>query len=109
MDAPLSDCIIEEQRIALRFLSAKEIKPAEILVLAPYGACAMNQRNVYEWVERYKARKSVMDESGTGRPSALRTEEHTQRVNALIRENRRITFTLVAAILGLKDQHDHCA
>jgi transposase len=56
MVAPLSDCTIEEQRAVVRFLWAKGVKSAEIhrRMLTQYGASTMHQRNIYEWIERYK-------------------------------------------------------
>jgi len=52
----LQDCTIEEQRGVVRFLWAEGVKPVEIhrRMLAQYGQNTMNQRKVYEWVERFK-------------------------------------------------------
>jgi transposase len=88
--APLSDCTIEEQRAVVRFLWAEKIKSAEIhrRMLAQYGARTMHQRNIYEWIGRFKeGRTSVTDESRHGRPSTSRTDQHIQRVDALITED----------------------
>jgi len=56
MDPTLQDCIIEEQRGVVRFLWAEGVKPVEIHrhKLAQYGQSTMSQRNIYEWVERFK-------------------------------------------------------
>jgi transposase len=90
MAVPLSDCTIEEQRTVVRFLWSEGVKSAEIhrRMLAEYGACTMHQRRIYEWIERFKeGRTSVTDESRPGRLSTSRTDQHIQRVNALIRED----------------------
>ena len=56
MDAPLRDCTIEERGV-VRFLWAEGAKPVEIhcRMLAQYGHSTMSQRNVYEWVGRFKS------------------------------------------------------
>jgi hypothetical protein len=90
MSAPLSDCTIEEQHAIVHFMWAEEVKSAELhcWILAQYGARTMLQRKIYEWIERFKeGRTSVMDESRPGHPSTSRTDQHIQRVDALIRED----------------------
>jgi len=62
----------------------------------------MNQRKVYEWVERFKSgRTHVTDEGRSGRPSTSRTQDHIYRADAMIREDRRITVSKVAAHLDI--------
>jgi len=71
MDPPLQDCIIKECGM-VQFLWAEGVKPVEIhrRVLAQYGQSTMSQRQVYEWVERFKSgRACVTDEGRSGRPS----------------------------------------
>lgn len=65
MGAPLSDCLIDEQRTVESFLSAEGVKPAEMhcRMLAHYGAHAIDRRKVYALMKHFKARKaSVKDE-----------------------------------------------
>ena len=46
-------------------------------MLAQYGQSTMNQRKVYEWVERFKScRTRVTDEGRSGQPSTSRTQDH---------------------------------
>jgi transposase len=93
MAAPLSDCTIEEQRAIVRFSWAEVVKSSEIhrRILAQYGARTMHQRKIYEWIEGFKeGRSNVTDESRPGRPSTSRTDQHIQKVDALIREDRRL-------------------
>jgi hypothetical protein len=90
MAASLSDCTIEEQCAVMRFLWAEEVKSAEIhrRMLAQYEARTMHQRKIYEWIECFKeGRTSVTNESRPGDPWTSRTDQHIQRVDALIREN----------------------
>jgi transposase len=59
----------------------------------------MDQRKIYERIERFKeGRTSVTDESRPGRPSTSRTDQHIQRMYALIREDRQLTLAHVAQV-----------
>ena len=104
MEAQLQDCTIEEQRGVLRFLWAEGVKPMEIhhRMLAQYGQSTMNQQKVYEWVERFKlGRTCVTDEGRSGQPSTSHTQDHIDRAGAMIREDRWITVSDVAAHLDI--------
>jgi hypothetical protein len=90
MAVALSICTIKEQRTIVRFLWAEGVKSVELLLrmFAHYGACTMHQRKICEWIERFKeGRTSVMD-------------QHIQRVDAFIKEDRQLTLTLVAVWLA---------
>jgi len=78
MDAPLQDCTIEGQRGVVRFLWAEGVKPVEIhcRMLTQYGQSTMSQREVYEWVEKFKSgRTRVTDEGQSGWPSTSRSRK----------------------------------
>jgi transposase len=99
MAAPLSDYTIEEQRTVVRFLWAEGLNSSPDVGTA--CSTHMHQRQTYEWIERFKeGRTSVTDESRPGRPSTSRTDQHIQRVDALIREDRRLTLARVAVRLA---------
>jgi len=103
MDAPLQDCTIKECGV-VRFLWAEGVKPVEIQhrMLARYGQTTMSQRKVYEWVERFKSGQTrVTNEGRCGRPSTSRTQDHIDRADAMIREDRWITVSKVAAHLDI--------
>jgi hypothetical protein len=103
MAAPLNVYTIEEQRAVVRFLWAEAVNSVEILrwILAQYGARTMRQRKIYEWIKRFKeGRTSLTNKSRPGRPSTLRTGQHIQRVDAFIREDRRLTLARVAVRLA---------
>jgi hypothetical protein len=90
MAASLSDYTIKEQRTVVHFLWAEGVKSVELhrQMLPQYGARTMYQRKIYEWIECFKeGRTSVTDESQPGRPSTSCTDQHIQRVDALIRED----------------------
>jgi len=78
MDALLQDCTIKKQHGVVRFLWAEAVKSVEIhrRMLAQYGQSTMNQRKVYEWVERFKSGRSrVTDEGRSRRPSTSRSRK----------------------------------
>jgi hypothetical protein len=59
----------------------------------------MHQRKIYEWIERFKERRtSVTDESRPCRPSTWGTDQHIQRVDALIREDGWLTLAHAAQV-----------
>jgi hypothetical protein len=59
----------------------------------------MHQQKVYEWIERFQGgRTSVTDDSQPGCPSTSHADQHIQRVDALIREDRRLTLARVAQV-----------
>jgi len=87
----LQDCTIEEQRGVVRFLWAEGVKPVEIhrRMLAQYGQSTMSQCKIYEWVERFKSRRTcVNDEGRSGRPSTSRTQDHKSSQKASPQEYR---------------------
>jgi len=76
MDAPLQDCTIEEQRGDVRFLWAEKPVETHRRMLAQNGQSTMNQRKVYNWLERFKSgRTRVTDEGRSGRPSTSRSRK----------------------------------
>ena len=71
-------------------------------MLAQYGQSTMSQRKVYVWVERFKSgRTCITNEGHSGRPSTSRTQDHIDRADDMIREDRRITVSEVAAYLDI--------
>ena len=64
---------------------------------AQYGACALPQPSVYEWIEKFQyGRTSVKDEERAGRPSTSITDSNVEEARAMILENRRVTIDEVA-------------
>jgi hypothetical protein len=95
MAAPLSDCTIEEQCAIVHFLWAEGVKSVELhrRMLAQYGARTMHQWKIYKWIKHFEeGRTSVTDESRPGHPLTSRTDQHIQRVDALIREDWQLTL-----------------
>jgi hypothetical protein len=78
-----------EVRSVIRFLNAKNIRPAEIhhQLVEVYGEYAMNEGNVCKWCRLFNGgRTDVHSEARTGRPSVI-TEDLKDRADAHIREN----------------------
>jgi hypothetical protein len=67
-----------------------------------FGETALSRSKTSEWYSRFKnGRTSIDDDPHTGRPSTARTNETVDRVNAVIRGNRRLTIREIADELNL--------
>lgn len=86
-----ADC---EVRSVIRFLNAKNVKPAEIhrQLVEIYGENVMSDGMVRKWVRQFNdGRTNVHDEARSGRPSCV-TDGLVAQVNEKIRDNRRFTI-----------------
>lgn len=93
-----------EQRINLKFLVKLGKGPTECLKLLQeaYGEDAMSRPRVFEWHKRFKSgREEVEDDPKSGRPSTTKTAENIDRVNQLVRSDRRLTVRMIAEELSL--------
>ena len=83
-----------EMRSVIRFLNAKNMKPAEIRQLCDvYGEHAMNSSVVWRWVRLFNGgRENVHDYPRSGRPSVV-NEDFVRSVEGKIGENRRFTIS----------------
>ncbi|GBM22061.1 hypothetical protein AVEN_137371-1 [Araneus ventricosus] len=89
-----ADC---EVRSVIRFLNAKNVKPAEIhrQLLEIYGDNVMTDGMVIKWVRQFNdGRTNVHDEARSGRPSVV-NDGLVAKVNEKIRENRRLTIRML--------------
>ena len=88
-----------EMRSVIRFLNAKNMKPAEIhrQLCDMYGEHAMSSSMVRRWVRLFnEGRENVHDDPRSGRPSVV-NEDLVRAVKEKIRENRRVTITSLSA------------
>ena len=100
-----------EQRIIIKFLMKEGCKPSEIYSRLKYGEKTMPNVSVYKWCSALKKGREVVENEL--HECWLRTSitgENSGQVNALIRENRRITVHELSGILnisdgGVKDSH----
>jgi len=84
-----------EMRSVIRFLNAKNMKPAEIhrQLCDVCGEHAMSSSMVRRWVRLFnEGRENVHDDPQSGRPSVV-NEDLVLAVEEKIRENRRFTIT----------------
>ena len=107
MDAPFSSVSSRiKQRAVIEFLTQENEAPVEIhrRLLAVYDEDTVDISTVRRWVRKSKAsggNLDVSDQPRSGRPTTSTNEQNKQKVNELIRENRRITQRTIAATLGI--------
>ena len=95
-----------EQRIIIKFLTKEGCKPSEICsrLKRQYGEKTLSNVSVYKWSSAFKkGRETVENEPHERRPRTSITGENSDRVDALIRENRRITVRELSGILNISD------
>ncbi|GBM66704.1 hypothetical protein AVEN_275749-1 [Araneus ventricosus] len=89
-----ADC---EERSAIRFLNAKNVKQAEIhrQLVEINGKNVMTDGMVRKWVRQFNdGHANVHDEARSGRPSVV-NDGLVAKVNEKIRENRRFTIRML--------------
>jgi hypothetical protein len=92
----MSDRLLE-QRINITFcakLGKNSSKTLQMLT-EDYGAGATQTSSVFEWHKRFKkGRKDVKDDERTGRPKIHRTDENVEKVQTLVRSDRRLSVRM---------------
>jgi hypothetical protein len=79
-------------------LNAKDIHKEMFPV---YGEKCLSRKAVHNWVENFsQGRSKVADDARPGRPVEIATEAIVQRMEDLIRADRRIMIESVATALG---------
>ncbi|XP_018347330.1 PREDICTED: putative uncharacterized protein FLJ37770 [Trachymyrmex septentrionalis] len=67
-----------------------------------YGDAALSKTRVYDWFSRFKnGEMSIEDQFRSGRPSTSRTDENLDKINALVREDRRRTIDQLCEMSGI--------
>ena len=83
-----------EMRSVIRFLSAKNMTPAEIhrQLCDVYGEHAMSSSLVWRWVRLFnEGRENVHDDPRSSRPSVV-NEDLVRAIEEKIKENRKFTI-----------------
>ena len=95
-----------EQRIIIKFLTKEGCKQSEICsrLKRQYGEKTLSNVNVYKWSSAFKkGSETVENQPCEHQPRTSTTGENRDRVDALIRENRRITVRELSGILNISD------
>ncbi|GBM85930.1 hypothetical protein AVEN_97550-1 [Araneus ventricosus] len=93
----ISDPAECEVRSVIRFLNAKNVKPAEIQrkLIEIYGENLMIDGMVRKWVRQFNdGCTNVHDEARSGRPSVV-IDGLVEKLNEKIRENSRFTIRML--------------
>ena len=95
-----------EQRIIIEFLTKEGSKPSEIgsRLKRQYGEKTLSNVSDYRWSSAFKkGRKTVENEPYERRPRTSITGENSDRIDVLIRENRRITVHELSGVPNVSD------
>ncbi|XP_064479996.1 protein GVQW3-like [Ornithodoros turicata] len=93
-----------EQRTNLKFLAKLKKSPSECLKLLQevYGDNAMSRTRVFEWHKRFAdGREKVEDDESPDRPVTATTEENIAKINAVVRNDRRLSIQMIAEMVNL--------
>jgi len=110
MTAPLATCIKEEQRSVICFLSIERVNTIEIhrRMNVQYGVACLSLQQVYEWSMKFmKGISSVTDSPRPGQAHRVVTPEATAAVEAIVKENRRVTVNEMATHLDMSHGSAH--
>ena len=102
MAAPLATCTKKEQLSFIRVLSSEGVKPIEInrRMKVQYGDACQSLLQVYEWTRKLmNGISSVTDSPRPGQAHRVVTPEAIAAVEAIVKENRRLTLNEIAAHL----------
>jgi hypothetical protein len=95
---------LKEQGFRIKFCQILGTTATETyeMLQAAFGETALSRSKIFEWYYRFKnGRTSIDDDPHTGWPSTARTNETVDRVNAVIRGNRRLTIREIDDQLNL--------
>jgi len=110
MAAPLATCTKEEQRSVICFLSSEGVKPIEIhrrMKVQYCDPCLLLQQ-VYESTRNFmNGISSVTDSSRPGQAQPVVTPEDIAAVEAIVKENGRVTVNEIAAHLDMSPGSAH--
>jgi transposase len=110
-DIPLMHCekmavsdVSLRQRAVIEFL-VKEGNSAGVIferLRGVYGDACMGASSVRRWVKHFKdGNTDIANQPRCGRPRTATTERNKQKVDELMRQDRRITVREIAAQLGV--------
>lgn len=66
-----------------------------------FGDNAMSRARVFEWHKRfYEGREEVEDDERSGRPVTVRSDENVQKINGIVRTDRRLSIRMIADMVN---------
>ena len=98
----MADC--REQRAAVKFcfLLGKSAAETIVMLKTAYVDAALSKTRVYEWFSRFKNGEMLIeDQPRSGRPATSRSDENVDKINTLIREDRRRTIDQLCEMSGI--------
>ena len=110
MAAPLANAPKKNSVLSSVFLSSQRVKPIEIhrRMEVQYGDACLSLQQVYEWTRKFvKGISSVTDSPGPGQAHRVVTPETIAAVEAIVKENRRVTVNEIAAHLDTSHGSAH--
>jgi len=104
MAATLATCTKQEQCSVIRLLSSEGVKPIEIhrRMKVQYGDACLSLQQVYQWTgNSMNGNSSVTDCPRPGQARRVVTPEGSAAVEAIVKENGRVTVHEMAARLDM--------
>ena len=95
---------LKDQRIAVKFCVklGKSATETFAMLNTTYGDVATKRTACFKWHERFKGgRQSIDDDEGPGRPSTSTDDPRVDKINTLVRANRRLTIRELAKECGI--------
>ena len=110
MTATLATCTKTEQPSVIRFLSSEVVKPIEIhrRMKVQYGDACLSLQQVYQWTGKFmNGISSVTDSPRPGQAHPVVTPEGIAAVEAIVKENGRVTVNEIVAHLDMSHGSAH--
>ena len=101
---PLATCTKEEQSSVIHFLRSEGVKPIEIhqRMEVQFGDACLSLQQMYKWSRKFlNSVSSVTDSPQPGQAHREATPEAIAAVEAIVKENHRVTVHEVAAHLDM--------
>lgn len=70
-----------------------------------FGENVMSRARVFEWHKRFsEGREEVEDDERPGRPVSVKTEENAQKINEIVRKDRRLSIRMIADMVNINKE-----